>query len=41
MLMNETADELPIKFISFVGKAGHRRNHNEVILCVAQNCSKM
>ena len=29
MLTNEsqTADELPTKIISFVGEAGHRRNH--------------
>ena len=29
MLMNDsqTADELPTKIISFVGEAGHRRNH--------------
>ena len=29
MLMNDsqTADELPTEIISFVGEAGHRRNH--------------
>ena len=32
VLMNDsqTADELPTKIITFVGEAGHRRNHNEV-----------
>ena len=32
MLMNDsqTADELPTNIITFVGEAGHRRNHNEV-----------
>ena len=39
---SQTADELPTKNISFVGKAAHRRNHKcSNYLWIAQNCAKV